>query len=280
MTRWICPAADVSALDYLWPAINLLWWPLRSVRQKTNKQISNLHFSLCDVRKSQQSSNRLPLLSKRQGYSRGCSLLVQLAVGTCPSKALPLTCRSAVPAIHHPFNHPSSSLSSSHSSSLTVATAWFHLTSLNCRLIGWDTFTNRWWTAELSLFLHFPASSLPILPPPPPPNPPPLPLQQLLFSSCRVLMESHSNDSRDRGHHWWNPRHGHITADHRSSVLLSAAGKAAAHFPFLIRFRSREVQDSLSSREEQSTVPRELCLFFVLLQLFHQIVLATLNYRG
>ena len=37
---------------------------------------------------------------------------------------------------------------------------------------------------------------------------------------CRVLMESHSNDSRDSGHHWWNSSYSYITPYHRSTVLL------------------------------------------------------------
>lgn len=41
----------------------------------------------------------------------------------------------------------------------------------------------------------------------------------------RVLMESHSNDSRDSGHHWWHPSFSNITPHHRRPVLLSAAGK-------------------------------------------------------
>lgn len=39
-------------------------------------------------------------------------------------------------------------------------------------------------------------------------------------------MESHSNDSRDSGHHWWNSSYSYITAYHRSTVLLQAAGEA------------------------------------------------------
>lgn len=36
----------------------------------------------------------------------------------------------------------------------------------------------------------------------------------------RVLMESHSNDSRDSGHHWRDPSFGHFTPHHRRPVLL------------------------------------------------------------
>lgn len=41
-----------------------------------------------------------------------------------------------------------------------------------------------------------------------------------LLVLCRVLMESHSNDSRDSGHHWWNPSYSYITPYYCSTVLL------------------------------------------------------------
>lgn len=90
------------------------------------------------------------------------------------------------------------------------------------------------------LFSH---SSAPLLPLParftaPPPLPPPLlsspgnlhlflpdPIKPVCPSVLRVLMESHSNDSRDGGHHWWHPSFSHLTPHHRRPVLLSAAGE-------------------------------------------------------
>lgn len=38
-------------------------------------------------------------------------------------------------------------------------------------------------------------------------------------------MESHSNDSRDSGDHWWYPSFSNITPHHRRPLLLSAAGE-------------------------------------------------------